>query len=116
MVLVVDMELQIQFEKAEAFLMEKEMEYKQAELTAKQLREQLCKKMEEQGIKSWETDNLRVTYVAPVDRLSVDSKKLKEKYPQVYSECQKMSKIKSSVRIAIKGQADEITGGNGNGE
>lgn len=106
-VLVVDKELQEQFEKAENLLIQKEKEYKEAELTAKRIREELCLKMEQQGIKSWETDNLKVTYVAPVDRLSVDSKKLKEKYPQIYTECQKMSQIKSSVRITLKGQSDD---------
>ena len=105
-VLVVDKELQEQFKQAENFLILKEKEYKEAEITAKAIRAELCKKMEEQGIKSWETDNIKVTYVAPIDRVSIDSKKLKEKYPVAFNECQKLSKIKSSVRVTLKGEED----------
>lgn len=105
-VLVVDRELQAKFEQAENFLIEKEKEFKKAESTAKAIREELCKKMEEQGIKSWETSNIKVTYVAPVDRITVDSKKLKDKYPVVYTECQKLSKTKASVRVTLKGEED----------
>lgn len=102
-VLVVDKELQQQFEQAEQFLIEKEREFKQAEATAKEIREKLCKTFEEQGIKSWETDKLKVTYVAPIERISVDSKKLKDKFPQVYTECQKIAKVKSQIRVKVRG-------------
>lgn len=106
-VLVVDKELQEKLETAEQILIQKEKEHKQAELVAKELREQLCQAMEKQGIKSWETDCLKVTYVAPIERISVDSKKLKEKYPTVFNECQKLSKVKASVRVTLKGEEDE---------
>lgn len=106
-VLVVDKELKEKLETAEQILIEKEREHRQAELVAKELREQLCQAMEKQGIKSWETDCLKVTYVAPIDRISVDSKKLKEKYPVVFNECQKLSKVKANVRVTLKGEDDE---------
>ena len=118
-VLVVDKELQEKFEKAESLLIEKELEFKKAEAEAKTIREELCKKMEEQGIKSWETQNLKLTYVAPIERLTVDSKKLKEKYPVAYTECQKLSKIKATVRVTLKEEVDtfeEIMGGKKDGE
>lgn len=105
--LVVDKELQEKLEIAEQVLIQKEREHKQAEATAKGLREQLCQAMESQGIKSWETDCLKVTYVAPIERISVDSKKLKENYPTVFNECQKLSKVKASVRVTLKGEDDE---------
>lgn len=107
-VLVVDKELREKFEKAEEFLIAKETEYKQAKATADEIRAKLCELMEKQGVKSWETDNLKITYIAPIDRQSVDSKKLKEKYPIVYGECQKISKVKSSVRVSIKEEIDTI--------
>lgn len=103
-VLVVDSELQVKFEQAEQLLIEKEREYKQAEATAKEIREQLCKTFEEQGIRSWETNDLKVTYVVPMEQLRVDSKKLKEKYPIVYGECQKLVKTKASIRVSLKGE------------
>lgn len=105
-VLSVDKELQAKVEQAEMFLIEKEKEYKQAEETAKALREQLCKAFEEQGIKSWETDKVKVTYIAPIERVSVDSKKLKETYPQAFINCQKITKVKANVRVALKGEED----------
>ena len=100
--------MQEKFEQAEALVIAKEREFKAAEETAKALREELCKAFEEQGIKSWETDKVKVTYVAPIERLSVDSKKLKANYPIIFSECQKITKVKASIRVAIKGEEDVI--------
>ena len=63
--------------------------------------------MEKQGIKSFENDKVKITYVCPQDRLSVDSAKLKKEYPQIWGECQKLTKVKSSLKITIKGKIDE---------
>lgn len=66
----------------------------------------MCELMEKQGVKSWECDGVKVTYVAPIDRLSVDSTKLKKNYPQVYTECQKLTKVKATVRITFRGEEE----------
>jgi hypothetical protein len=58
--------------------------------------------MEEHGVKSFETPDIKFTYVAPTTRTTVDSKKLKEKYPEVAAECSKVSEVSSSVRISVK--------------
>lgn len=108
--LVIDNELQQRIEEAEKFLLEKEKEYKQAEETAKVLRAQLCKLMEEQRISKWETDNIRVTYIAPTERVAVDSRKLKDKYPIAYSECQKVSKVKGYIKIEELEQGENENG------
>lgn len=106
--LSIEPELQEKFIQAENVLAQVEMEYKQAEANAKALREQLCAIFAEQGIKSWESPSgLKVTYVEPIDRLSVDSKKLKNEYPEAFKNCQKLSKVKASVRITIKEQDNE---------
>ena len=63
--------------------------------------------METQGIKSYENDILKITYVYPVEKLSVDSAKVKKEYPQVYAECLKKSVSKASLRITIKGDDNE---------
>ena len=63
--------------------------------------------MEAQGIKSYENDILKITYVYPVEKLSVDSAKVKKEYPQVYAECLKKSVSKASLRITIKGDDNE---------
>lgn len=106
-VLVVDKELQAQFEQAEEFLMARELEYKQAKANAEEIRSKLCELMEEQNVKSWATDKVKIIYLAPSDRPMVDSKKLKEKYPFVFNECQKISKVKASVRVTLKGEEDD---------
>ena len=104
--LVVEPELQEQWLSAEKFLAEIENQRKQAEETAKACRAKLCELMEKQGVKSWECDGVKVTYVAPIDRLSVDSTKLKKNYPQVYTECQKLTKVKATVRITFRGEEE----------
>lgn len=105
--LVVDNELQLKVEEAEQTLIAKEKEYKQAQENAKALREKLCAVMEKQKIKSWETNDLKVTYVDRYVRQSVDSKKLKEEYPQAYTVCQKFTEVKPSVKVTFKNDEDE---------
>lgn len=105
--LVVDNEFKLAYEKAELELIELENHYKIVEKNAKEMRAKLLEIMEQQKVKSFETDNIKITYVAPVDRITVDSKKLKAQYPQIYSECQKLSKVSASIRVTIKGGDNE---------
>lgn len=107
--LVIDPELQIQFLKAEEYLAQVEQTYKQAEENARVIREQMLSIFEKQGIKSWEspTGKIKVTYVAPIDSLRVDSAKLKKEYPQVFSECQKISHSKAQIRVKVRGEDDD---------
>lgn len=102
--LVLDSALIKDIETAEETMAMLETEYKKAESRAKELRERLCKAFEQQNIKSWESPNgkIKVTYVLPMDKISVDSVKLKKEYPQVYTKCQKISKQKAYVRVKVK--------------
>ena len=68
----------------------------------KTMRKQLEAAMEQYGVKSFENDILKITYTEPTTRTSVDSAKLKDKYPSVYEECSKTSAVKGSVRITVK--------------
>jgi len=61
--------------------------------------------MEKNAIKKYENDVISITYVAPTTRASVDSKKLKEQYPDVYEKCAKTSNVKASLRVSRKGDA-----------
>lgn len=85
-----------------------------AETTLKKLKAQQDKykdiikdAMREQGIKSYEDDVIKITYVGAIEKTVVDSEKLKRTYPQVWEDVQKISKVKDSVRIKIKGEEDE---------
>ena len=109
-VLVVNKELSEKFIEAEQMLAQLEQEYKQAKVNAEKIREQMLEVFKEQGIKSWESPNkkIKVTYVEPIDRLSVDSDKLKKEYPQVFANCQKLTKTKASIRVKVRdGEDDE---------
>lgn len=106
-VLVVENELVAKFEQAENFLKQKQEDFEIAKKEAELVREELRQLFERQGIKSWETPNLKVTYIYPTERISVDSAKLKANYPQVYSECQKLTQVRSSIRITFKEKDEE---------
>ena len=106
--LVIDPELQEKYLQAEAQFMAIEEQAKKAQETRDELRAELLALFEKQGIKSWESPDkkLLVTYVAPFDRMGVDSKKLKENYPQAFTECQKLTKVKASLKVTIRGDEE----------
>jgi len=66
------------------------------------MREQLEKVMGECGIKSFENDLVKITYVEPTTRESIDSAKLKKELPDVAAKYTKTSNVKGSVRISVK--------------
>lgn len=75
---------------------------KEIEKLEKQMREELESAMGKYGVKSFENDILKVTYIEPSTKVSVDSAKLKENHPEIYSECSKVSDVKASIRIIVK--------------
>lgn len=96
-------ELQKRWENAENALIAIETQYKAAQEQAKALREEMCKLMKEQGVRSFETDHLKLTFVDETERVTVDSKKLQKDFPEAYEACQKKSTVKASVRVTVKG-------------
>ena len=62
----------------------------------------LLEAMETKNLIKLETDKLVISYVAPTDRESFDSKKFKEDNPDLYDEYVKISPVKSSIRIKVK--------------
>lgn len=105
--LVVDKDLQLQFKKAEEYLMQVENTYKQAQENAKKIREQMLSLFEKQGIYSWKTDNMSVTYVISKDKETLDSKRLKKEEPTLYSRYVKLTKVKPFLRVTIKKEGEE---------
>lgn len=55
--------------------------------------------MEKAGVKKWETENMRLTYIEPTDKETFDSKRFKEEHPEDYREYIKTTNVKSSIRI-----------------
>lgn len=62
----------------------------------------LLEAMEENGVKQIKNDDFTVTYVAPTERVSLDSKMVEMQYPRIFNECSKVSSVKSSVRVKMK--------------
>lgn len=76
----------------------KDLEAKESELKV-----QLQKAMEAYGIKKFTSDILDITYVAATKAESIDSTKLKAKYPQIAAECVKVSNRKAYIKVKLKG-------------
>lgn len=75
---------------------------KKLESEEKQLKAKLQEAMEQYNIKKFESDVLNITYVAPTTTTSVDSTKLKKKYPDIYKECSKTSNRSAYITIKVK--------------
>lgn len=69
----------------------------------KELKAELVKAMEKFGVKSFDNNLIKLTYIAPTTRNTVDSAKLKKTYPDIYAECTKTSNVSASVRVELKG-------------
>jgi len=81
-----------EFEKAMKELKEQEDEIKEA----------ILKEMEDKNIKKIESENLLISYIAPSDRETFDSKTFRAEHSDMYDEYVKFSPVKSSVRIKLK--------------
>lgn len=67
----------------------------------KKIRESLLEFMKSEGATKLEFGKVKVSYIAPTTRTTVDSEKLKTYYPQAYESCQKVSEVKETIRITI---------------
>ena len=69
----------------------------------KQMKAALYEAMVKYGIKKFESDVLNLTLVEPTTATSIDSTKLKKKYPDIAAECSKSSAKAGYVKITLKG-------------
>lgn len=76
---------------------------KEVEAQNEILKAELLEAMKTQSIKSFENDALKITYIEPTTRETIDSKRLKEERPEIAEQYKKISKVKDSVRITLKG-------------
>lgn len=74
------------------------------EIKAKQdeLKQRILEEMEAQGIVKVETDDISITYVAPTNRETFDSKKFRKDNPDLYDEYVSISSVKASIRMKVK--------------
>ena len=79
-----------------------EEQKKEAQARSEQLRAAIMTAMKENGVLSLDNDRMKITYVAPYSRTSVDSARLKKDHPEIYSEYQKSTTVNESLKITIK--------------
>lgn len=90
---MVKLQTAIEFHQAQA---------KQAEAELEKLKDFLTKTMSANGVKKWESENLVITYVAPITRKTIDGGRLKKELPEVAREYIKTSEVKETVRIKLR--------------
>lgn len=79
------------------------LQKKKIEEQEKEMRVQLMAAMEKYGVKSFENEDVKFTYVAPTTRTAIDSAKLKKELPEVAAKFSKTSPVSASVKITVKG-------------
>ena len=65
----------------------------------KEIKEKIKLEMEQRNINQIKIGKRVISYVAPTEREIIDSKKLREEYPQIWDSCKKTSKTSGSIRI-----------------
>lgn len=89
---------------AEQIIIKAKEEQKRAEERKEEVYNAILKAMEEQGVKTYETDTMKITYVAPTKRITLDAKKLKEENPLVAKAYERETETKASLRVTLKGE------------
>ena len=75
---------------------------KQIEAKEKELKNKLKEAMEKFNIKKFDSDILKITYIAETTATSIDSAKLKKKYPAIADECSKTSNNSAYIKVEVK--------------
>lgn len=108
--LISDVDLGVSEEELEELqeLME-DIKYKEEELNllkekVDKVKETLYGTMEKEGIKTVDRNKLKITYVAPSTRTSVDSKKLQKEEPEIYKKYVKTTTVAGSIKITLMGE------------
>ena len=76
---------------------------KQLDEQEKELKVTLTKAMEAYNVKSFENDMIKMTYVAPTTRSSIDSARLKKDHPDIVEQYTKTSNVAAFVKVELKG-------------
>ena len=66
------------------------------------LKKAILDEMEAKGIIKVDMDELTITYIAPTDRETFDSKTFKKENPDEYDKYIRLTPVKSSIRIKVK--------------
>lgn len=75
---------------------------KQLDEQEKLLKQKLVEAMETYGVKIFENEQIKMTYVAPTTRSTLDSARLKKDHPDIAEQYTKVSEVSASVRVTVK--------------
>ena len=89
-------------EQAERIIEQAEAQKKAAEDIMSKIKAAALEEMKKRGLKTFETDRVKITYVMPSERTSIDTTRLKKERPDIAAEFSKTSQIAASVRITVK--------------
>ena len=101
--LVIDPQIELDLETAELALVAIKEQEEAIKSRVEEMRAALISEMERQGIYSYKGERMEFSYRAPSDRVTVDSTRLKRELPQIYEQYSKVTKVKASVTIKVKG-------------
>lgn len=75
-----------------------------AEEYSNQLRKAMLEALEnsDDPSRGYEDDNIKITYVKPSQRTSVDTARLQFEHPDLFEKYKKVTKVKGSIRIKVK--------------
>ena len=86
----------------ENFIKETKLQQKRAELDLELLKAELIVAMNNQCVKKFENDRIRITYVDEYEKETLDSKKLKAENLDIYKAYAKKTTVAPTVKITIK--------------
>ena len=78
------------------------VQQKKLEQQVSDMREVIKAAMEQYGVKSFENDDIKITYIAETTRTNVDTTKLKKEHPEIAEAYKKVSQVKATVKIETK--------------
>ena len=87
---------------ASAKIAEFERKIKELKEAEDALRQSILEEMEKKGIKKLETEEMTITYKAPYDKETFQSKEFRAEHADLYDAYVKMSTVKASVTIKLK--------------
>lgn len=66
------------------------------------MRQAILEAMEANGVTKFDGDLITITYVAPTERTTFDSKKFQEERPKTYAKYTRKTQVKASIRLKVK--------------
>lgn len=88
-------------------IVRRETELKKIKADADEMKAAVLEAFLANGIKKWDTDFMSVTVKDGYTRQTVDSKALKDKFPEAYDSCLKESAVKPSLIIKLKPMSNQ---------